>query len=384
MLELDDVQRTKNTLDPQLRAKIRWVAARANGCEYTQAYAKADLLAAGGSESDLKVIEEAFTSLPKGDQELYRFVRLLCQQSHVITDEHVARLLEMHGPTDLAGIVLAVAYSNFQDRLMLALGVEVEEGGPLPPLGVKFDWEAVKQHPISVPPRPEIESANKNDVPTRVEDENWTILDDQTLADRLESQKRRQPRIPAMAPEQVEAVIWPHLYPPKAAVRIVWHNVTFGYQPDLLNHWFFTLRRFHQESNLSGVFRQSVFWVITRATQCNYCMGHTQMLMEVAGLNEDEIQSLVRDLASGDWSRFDPQERATLHFARKITAEPSKLNDKDRQALVNQWGEVRALDTMWYISWCNFMVRVSNAFQIPLETENVFFDLHNKQRPQSN
>lgn len=37
MLELDDVQRTKNTLDPQLRAKIRWVAARANGCEYTRA-----------------------------------------------------------------------------------------------------------------------------------------------------------------------------------------------------------------------------------------------------------------------------------------------------------------------------------------------------------
>src|SRR5436190_12612208 len=34
MLELDYLSRAKNPLDAKLRGKIRWVAARANRCEY--------------------------------------------------------------------------------------------------------------------------------------------------------------------------------------------------------------------------------------------------------------------------------------------------------------------------------------------------------------
>ncbi len=35
-------------------------------------------------------------------------------------------------------------------------------------------------------------------------------------------------------------------------------------------------------------------------------------------------------------------------------------------------GRERALDTLWYVCWCNYMTRVADAFQIPLEGENVF------------
>ena len=30
------------------------------------------------------------------------------------------------------------------------------------------------------------------------------------------------------------------------------------------------------------------------------------------------------------------------------------------------------MDLVWYISWCNYMTRVADAFQLPLETQNVF------------
>ena len=43
MLELDLAQRTKGPLDPSLRAKMRWVIADANRCDYSEAYALADL-----------------------------------------------------------------------------------------------------------------------------------------------------------------------------------------------------------------------------------------------------------------------------------------------------------------------------------------------------
>src|SRR5271168_1933841 len=43
MLRLDYLHRTRNPLGPELRGKMRWVAGRANDCEYSMACAEADL-----------------------------------------------------------------------------------------------------------------------------------------------------------------------------------------------------------------------------------------------------------------------------------------------------------------------------------------------------
>ena len=36
------------------------------------------------------------------------------------------------------------------------------------------------------------------------------------------------------------------------------------------------------------------------------------------------------------------------------------------------FGRERAADLVWYVSWCNYMTRVADAFQLPLEKENCF------------
>src|SRR5688572_13230112 len=51
MLELDYVYRARNPLDPRLAGKMRWVAAAANRCAYTKAYAAADLRRAGVTDA---------------------------------------------------------------------------------------------------------------------------------------------------------------------------------------------------------------------------------------------------------------------------------------------------------------------------------------------
>src|SRR5262245_43371086 len=38
MLELDCLYRTSDAIEPRLRARMRWVAGRANRCEYAQRY----------------------------------------------------------------------------------------------------------------------------------------------------------------------------------------------------------------------------------------------------------------------------------------------------------------------------------------------------------
>jgi hypothetical protein len=101
-------------------------------------------------------------------------------------------------------------------------------------------------------------------------------------------------------------------------------------------------------------------------------MGHTEMLLAVAGLEEREVVERTKKLASGDWSGFDAGERAAFAFARKQAKSPWSISDKDVDGLIARFGLYRALDVIWWACRCHYMTRVADAFQLPLERENVF------------
>ena len=101
-------------------------------------------------------------------------------------------------------------------------------------------------------------------------------------------------------------------------------------------------------------------------------MGHSQMLLAVAGLSEEEVQQRARELAEGNWSVFSASERRAFQFAHQISKEPAKITGGDIRALSDAVGKHRAVDVIWFCSWCNYMTRFADAFQLPLETENVF------------
>src|SRR5947207_2149899 len=101
-------------------------------------------------------------------------------------------------------------------------------------------------------------------------------------------------------------------------------------------------------------------------------MGHSEMLLAVAGLKPSEIKERTGKLATGDWSAFSPAERLAFQFAHKLSREPAAVSKEDFSALREMFGRDRAVDLVWYISWCNYMTRVADAFQLPLETQNVF------------
>jgi hypothetical protein len=101
-------------------------------------------------------------------------------------------------------------------------------------------------------------------------------------------------------------------------------------------------------------------------------MGHCEMLLAVAGLDEEAVEERTRRLASGDWSSFSPAERAAFHFARKQARTPWAVGRTERDELVKQFGVERAVDVIWWACRCHYMTRVADAFQLPLERENVF------------
>jgi hypothetical protein len=100
-------------------------------------------------------------------------------------------------------------------------------------------------------------------------------------------------------------------------------------------------------------------------------MGHSEMLLAVAGLKAEEIKQRAQKLG-GDWSGFPPAEALAFGFACKLTKEPSAVSDQDVKGLAATFGVRRAVDVIWYTAWCNYMTRVADAFQLPLEQDNVF------------
>jgi hypothetical protein len=101
-------------------------------------------------------------------------------------------------------------------------------------------------------------------------------------------------------------------------------------------------------------------------------MGHSEMLLAVAGLKPEDVKALTKKLASGDWSSFSVAQQTAFSLAYKLSKAPASVTAADRAALVAVFGRDRAADLVYYVSWCNYMTRIADAFQLPLEKENCF------------
>jgi hypothetical protein len=101
-------------------------------------------------------------------------------------------------------------------------------------------------------------------------------------------------------------------------------------------------------------------------------MGHSQMALAVAGVDDEAITDSRQRLAGGDWSAFAAADRAAFAFARKQAANPAAVTAADFRQLADHFGAERAIDVVWWTSRCHYMTRVADAFQLPLEKDNVF------------
>lgn len=267
LLDLDRIQRTRSPLGPILRGKMRWVAARANRCEYAMAYAEADLKRAGLDEAGLNRLRGDRAGWPESERTALAFAHQMTVDASRVSDADVARLIADYGEPRVVAMVLLLAYANFQDRLLLALRVPVEPGGPMPPPEIRFDPKA---GPPPVPQRRRPEGRPVPEEPERIDDPSWLSMDFGDLKGRLEGQMGRSSRIRVPSWDEVLRAM-PADYPrPPKPVRIRWSLVTMGYQPELAAAWSACTRTFGQEAKQDRVFEESLFWIVTRTIHCFY------------------------------------------------------------------------------------------------------------------
>jgi alkylhydroperoxidase family enzyme len=371
MLELDLAQRMKSPLDPVLRAKMRWVIARANRCAYSEAYSLADLARISDDTAVARSLTGDPARWPEADREPLQFALLLTIEAPAVPDELFARLRARFGDKRVAAMVLLAAYGNFQDRIVLGLALPIEAGGPLPPLQVKFAPGAFQPTPL-LPPQTEVPALLTSGTTVIERDPEWSALTFDELQSRLEKQRGRTPRLPIPTWDEVKKNL-----PPTIAARptrIVWNLVCSGYVPELAIPWSVGTRTMWAEAKADRVFEESLFWVQTRSIRCNYCMGHCEMLLEVAGLDKGAVAERTRRLAGDDWSCFPPAEQRAYAYARKLTKTPWQLTPADYKSLEQDLGPKQAMATFWWLCRGLYMTRVSDGFQLPLERDNVFAD----------
>lgn len=264
MLQLDHLHRANNPLGAVQAGKLRWAVADTIGCDYAKQYAEADLRRAGLTDADLQRLAGDPRQLPRAERAALGFARKVTRAAYTVTDAEMSELLEHFGPDRLVAMVHTLAFANFQNRIFLVLRVEVESGGPLPPLDVKLDPS--KPSSVPAPARPPWESVVKaTDVPRADVCLDWQK--DADLEKLLEQQKSRKGRISLPDPARLTG-----LRPESKAQaeRIVWTNVSMGYQPQLTQSWFDCMAIFPQEAKLDRVFSGSVFWMVTRSNECFY------------------------------------------------------------------------------------------------------------------
>lgn len=265
MLNLDHLHRTKNPLGPELRGKLRWVVADTNRCDYARRYAEADLLRAGVKPQWSKALTGDWKELSDDEYYPLKFARQATKDASAVTDEDMAELIRRYGEEKVVAIVHTVAHANFQDRIFLALGVAVEDGGPLPP--IEFRLTPPDPTKSLAPPRPPWSAVLKAKVKVPHVPMDWSSKSYDDIQRLVAEQKERKPRIAMPPPERLSML--PKVERERMS-KILWSNASLGYQPVLTKTWFDCMGQFGPEARLDPIFSGSLFWAVTRSIDCFY------------------------------------------------------------------------------------------------------------------
>jgi alkylhydroperoxidase family enzyme len=260
MLELDALHRTGDRLDEKLRGLVRWSAADTNGCSYGKAVAIADLRRAGIHEPDLHVLLNDIALLTPAERAAVTFSRRMMREASAVSDEEVQQLLQFYGEERVVALVALLAHASFQDRIFLAANVQVEPGGPLPPLAVSFAKPQLKPPAHGAAPAAKWALGTKGAAVSAA----WL-----GFQEHLDKQRARSERIRVPSREEVLKRIG-DTHPAAWQAGIRWSRVCYGFQPELTDAWFACAAAFRQEAKLDRVFEQCIFWVVTQTLECFY------------------------------------------------------------------------------------------------------------------
>lgn len=107
-------------------------------------------------------------------------------------------------------------------------------------------------------------------------------------------------------------------------------------------------------------FKTRLFWVVSRANDCQYCLGHQELKLKRIGMTDDQIAAL-----DGLWERFPVNEQAALKITRKLTLSPHMVNEQDIAELRPHFSDAEIIDILYTVSRYNAVNRWTASTGIP-------------------
>jgi alkylhydroperoxidase family enzyme len=173
----------------------------------------------------------------------------------------------------------------------------------------------------------------------------------------LEALKKQKPRLPLPAPSDDE----------KQSKRVVNNGrMRALYLPEELRSGGFS-RGGDDAMTLDRDFKTMFFWIVSRANNCHYCLGHQENKLSSSGLSDDKIAAL-----DCDWSVYTQAEQAAFALVLKLTHEPHKIGDADLKAVLKHYKPLQALEIVFTVAGNNAMNRWTDSLGIPTEEHRVY------------
>ena len=240
-----------------------------------------------------------------------------------MSDSEFADLVKAFDERNAAAMVLLMAYSNFQDRLLLCLGSHPSSREARDRPSMLSLRRTLSESKMPKPLPSQVSALPKPTGKDLVEDDpDWTSLSYRPASRAVGATAgKANPVETFRSGTTLNEDCHTGFMRPSS---IVWNQICLGYVPELATAWETVMRTNMPEmrAKMDRVFRISMFWVITRSIDCPYCMGHCEMNWEVAGLPKSLIAERSRLLAGDDWSSFPAEEQRAFAFARKLTQVP--------------------------------------------------------------
>lgn len=113
---------------------------------------------------------------------------------------------------------------------------------------------------------------------------------------------------------------------------------------------------------LDPTFRIMFFWLVARANNCYYCLGHQEVKLKAVGVTDDELAAL-----DTDWSAFPADRAAAFAFVKKLAKTPQDVGDADIEALRRHFDDSAILDMLYSTGNYCAMTRWTGGLAIPQE-----------------
>ncbi len=310
------------------------------------------------SEEQIAALDSDWQRYSAAERAAFELARQLTYAPHTVNEASIQKLRQHYKDTQILEIIFTIANNNSTTRWTDALGIPQEDDGSF-----FAKDKGKKPEVLRTFLTPTADPFKERSSSTLAGNDAWRrpALCSRTEAEEaLAACRKRQPRIALVTEDAARALLpadWPKGLLPQW-VRLLANFPKAGVAR------IDSMRRAEQKGGLDPRLKAQIAWIAARHDQAWYALGQAKRRLRALGCSEDEIYRL-----DGSWDSCSVAERAAFSLARKLTVNPSSVQDEDIAALRKLFSDRQVAELVYHLCNAAFFDRLTEACGLQLEEE---------------